>query len=214
MHAVVWATPGRVRTTGAFCCFWTYLHYRGMRCTWTYLQYRDMSCTQTYQDDRSLYRFWTCLHYRELSCTWTYLYKTKESTSTLRGHELHLDVPRQQKPVLLLDLSTLQGPELHLDVSTYTAEACAAPESVSLFFRSLRCTYTCLHYRARGLCYNAAPRTCLLHTQWAWAAPGCVVISFEEAAKYCTRLQYVRIRLLHHELLVSYLKGSQPARNV
>jgi hypothetical protein len=44
--------------------------------------------------------------------------------STLQGHGLHLNVPRLQKPLLLLDLSTLQrhvyirGPELHLDVST------------------------------------------------------------------------------------------------
>ncbi len=43
--------------------------------------------------------------------------------STLQGHGLHLNVPRQ-RPLLLLDLSTLQrhvyilGPELHLDVST------------------------------------------------------------------------------------------------
>jgi hypothetical protein len=38
---------------------------------------------------------------------------------TLQGHELHLNVYRQQEALLSLDVSTLQeGPELHLKVST------------------------------------------------------------------------------------------------
>jgi hypothetical protein len=34
-----------------------------------------------------------------------------------QGPEMHLDVPGQQEPMLLLDKSTLQGPELRMDVS-------------------------------------------------------------------------------------------------
>jgi hypothetical protein len=48
--------------------------------------------------------------------------------STKQGHELRLDVPEQQKPMLLLDYTAeacavlrpvcTLGPKLHLDVST------------------------------------------------------------------------------------------------
>jgi hypothetical protein len=37
--------------------------------------------------------------------------------STLQGHELHLNLSRQQELVQRLDVSTLQGPLLHLNVS-------------------------------------------------------------------------------------------------
>ncbi len=69
--------------------------------------------------------------------------------STLQGPEMHLDVPRQQKPVLLLDVSTLQGPQLHRDMFVQQEPACAAPGH---FYTTgaLSCTWT--YSDNRSLC--------------------------------------------------------------
>jgi hypothetical protein len=83
--------------------------------------------------------------------------------STTQGPELHLDIPRQQEPVLLLDVSTPQGLELHWDVPRLQEPVLLLDFTVStlkrhvltcmcLHHRGLSRTWACLHYRC--LCCN------------------------------------------------------------
>jgi hypothetical protein len=106
----------------------------GLSCMWTCLHcltteafaYKGLNCTWMCPDNRSLCCFWTYLLYREMS-------------------SLHLNEPRRQKPVMLLNLAKLQGPEPHLDGS--------------LVNRSLSCTRICLPCNFNFLALSATSLT-------------------------------------------------------
>jgi hypothetical protein len=107
---------------------WMCPYYRGLSCTWTYLDCRNLCCTYTV--DMSTQK-WTELHLDVSRLQEPVLHL---EVSTPQFHELHLDVYGQHEPALLLDVSTLQGPELHLDIS--------------IEYRNLCCTWTCLRHRS------------------------------------------------------------------
>ncbi len=87
---------------------------------------------------RGLCCTWLCQHHRGRSCTWTFQYNT--NTYAYRrpvyttGPQLHLDAPKHQEPLLLMNLHN-RGLSC-----TWT----------SLDYRSLCCSCICLHHR--GLC--------------------------------------------------------------
>ncbi len=94
--------------------------------------------------------------------------------STSKGHELQMNIPRRQKPVLLRDLSTLHRPVLLTKVPSHWV---------------LSFTWTCLHYR--GLC-------CTWNYLWsigAWAAHR--LVCTKKLPNILSRLQQVQVKLQH-----------------
>ncbi len=139
------------------CCSRMCLHYRGCAAPVTYLHHRGLSCTCVYTA-----RAWAVSGCTKSTGTFVapecvciteavlHLWQAA-SVSTQQGLELYLDVPSQQEPMLLqnvsalqrlcctCDISTSQGTKLHL-------EAPGQQETVLLLdvplLRGLSCTST------------------------------------------------------------------------
>ncbi len=96
--SVSWSAPVHVYATEAYVASeWTCLHHRGLSCTWNCLDSRSLCCSWTCLHNRVLSSTCPCLHYRGLCCTLM-------DVSTPQGPQLHLELPGQQEPVMILDV--------------------------------------------------------------------------------------------------------------